>query len=152
MKTTSTTTETTSTETTSMAVFGFKKEYEKTTKTTITILETEYVQVAPKVAEKREVIKSVANQAAADEEINSKLIPESAKTKSCYQRVLQFTRGHLHWLNAMSYGVSGGVLTNILTGTGNVDLNVALLAITTTVITITGLIKVYFDVQFKGSG
>ena len=124
MKTISSTTETTSTETTSMAVFGFKKKYEKTTKTTTTVLHKEYVQVASEVA----------------------------KNKSRFQRVLQFTRGHLHWLNAMSYGVSGGVLTNILTGTGNLDLNVALLAITTTVITITGLIKVYFDVQFKDSG
>ncbi|MEZ8733646.1 hypothetical protein [Vibrio sp. 10N.239.312.D08] len=150
MKTIKTTTTSNTTESSYISVFGFKKKYDKTTKTVTTVTESTQIEVTPEVIERGKILKYLGRRTASNKCI--KYIPEQTKTKNRYKRALLLARGNVHWLNAMSYGVSGGVLTNILTGTGDIDVNVALLALTTTVITITGLVKVYFDVQFKDSG
>jgi hypothetical protein len=136
--------------------FYENQKLEKTTNTVTKVYEADQIKISPEVIEKLKTL--VMHNTAPDAIEKLKVFMKNGETtkdtkqKGRYHRIMNIVRGHVNWLNAMSYGVSGGVLTNILTGSGNVDINVALLVLTTLVITITGLVKVYFDVQFKDSG
>ncbi|CAH1598713.1 hypothetical protein FWP33_08960 [Vibrio parahaemolyticus] len=142
-----TVTETVTTEQKTLKIFGFTKQHSTSKRVVETVFEGQKSEVTAKDTKRQEVLRNLTD-------CNKHLgtVTESTKQSPRFKRALEVVKGHLGWLQGMAYGVGGGVLTNILTGTGNIDVNVKLFVASSAVITITGLVKVYFDVQFKDSG
>lgn len=127
--------------------YGLKTTINTTTLTVIRTHEVNKVSLTKGAMAKRSTLKSLTKS----NKFLPKIKPETRK-KSRFQRALMLVNGYCSYLQGMAYGVGGGALSAILTGTGVVDVNVKLFVASSALITITGLVKVYFDVQFKDSG
>ncbi|MDA0152406.1 hypothetical protein OH460_08835 [Vibrio sp. Makdt] len=127
--------------------YGFKTTINTTTRTVIRTHEVNKVTLTKSALAKRSTLKGFTK--------SNKFLPNiksNTRSKSRFQRALLVVNGYFGYLQGMAYGVGGGALSAILTGTGVVDVNVKLFVASSALITITGLVKVYFDVQFKDSG
>jgi hypothetical protein len=152
-----TVTKTVTTEEKEISFLGFKKQVKTTTRVIETALEAAPEKVKKNLTTKQieNIVEGVYRRAVLRQHTDAGRHAEaiSPKMKKRFQFLLKKgISGYLNFIPGIAYGVGATGLANILTGTGSVDVNVLIFLASVAAITISGLVKVFFDVQFKDSG
>ncbi len=153
-----TVTKTVTTEEKAISFLGFKKQVKTTTRVIETAFEAapeKVNNINPTSKQIENIVEGVYRRAVLRKYTDAGRHAEaiSPKMKKRFQFLLKKSiSGYLNFIPGIAYGVGATGLANILTGSGSVDVNVLIFVASVAAITISGLVKVFFDVQFKDSG